>query len=70
MFFNANILHLLKVSFVRGRPLSKSSMVVHTNQGLSETTILDVECEGGVGDLAYTELNRNIIHSNTPHLCV
>ena len=58
------------MSFVRGRPLSKSSMVVHTNQGLSETTILDVECEGGVGDLAYTELNRNIIQSNTPHLCV
>lgn len=25
-------------------------MVVHTDQGLRETTILDVKCEGAVGD--------------------
>lgn len=25
-------------------------MVVHTDQGLRETTILNVDCEGGVGD--------------------
>lgn len=25
-------------------------MVVHTDQGLRETTILNVKCEGGLGD--------------------
>lgn len=47
---NTNRLHLVKVSFVRGRPVSESSMVVHTDQGFRETTILNVKCEGGVGD--------------------
>lgn len=41
---------LSEVSFVRESPLSVSSMVVHTDQGLRETTILNVKCEGGVGD--------------------
>lgn len=39
----------VKVSFVRGRALSESSMVVHADQGLREATILNVEWEMGWG---------------------
>ena len=41
---NANLFHLVKVSFVRGGPFKESSVVVHTDQGMRERDD-NTECE-------------------------